>query len=262
MDARKLALRMHELAYWQEIQEESGGERFCFHGAPHGAALVTIDPASVAPAASFNQNRIYLCGTEGGLTRDGLLGLMREFDARGVRRYFVWLSPGPDLGVVREWLRSMSFSQVVWTRYPTMVWDGSSIPASRTQFDIRTVDAAQVSAARAALGDSVMEGYSRTLGKPGFVHYMAFDGQRPIAVGALLRFQDIGYLTYAGTSTEDRKRGAQTALIARRVADARALGCTCIVSQTLTMLRDSWSNLQKAGFREVFESEVYEYARG
>jgi hypothetical protein len=45
------------------------------------------------------------------------------------------------------------------------------------------------------------------------------------------------------------------------VAAAQAMGCTHIVSQTLTMLEDSFANLQRCGFREVYEQEVFEHVR-
>jgi hypothetical protein len=90
---------------------------------------------------------------------------------------------------------------------------------------------------------------------------VAYDGARPIAAAALARFEEIGYLTYAGTVEKDRGRGAQSALIAHRVAVAKALGCEHIMSQTLTMLEHSHANLQRAGFREVYEQEVYEFNR-
>ena len=55
---------------------------------------------------------------------------------------------------------------------------------------------------------------------------MAFDGARPVAIGALAVFEGVGYLTAAATAEADRKRGAQSALIAARIDRARALGCT------------------------------------
>jgi hypothetical protein len=47
-----------------------------------------------------------------------------------------------------------------------------------------------------------------------------------------------------------------------RIEKAQELGCTLIVSQTLTMLKDSYANLQRVGFEEVYEQEVYECAAG
>jgi len=253
---------MHALTAWLGLQEGEQAQRFSFDRPPHGLALVTLDASSTAPAASFNANRILLCGAEGGLTQEGLLELLQLFEASGVRHLFAWLSPGPDADNVREWLRALSFTQIPWTRYPTLTWQGAATPVDTSPFEIRRVGPEDLARARPALGDTVMDGYSRTIGKPGFSHYMAFDASRPIAVAALAQFDEIGYLTYAGTAADHRRRGAQSALISRRVADARALGCTQIVSQTLTMLRDSFANLQRAGFREVYEQEVYEYSRG
>jgi hypothetical protein len=46
-------------------------------------------------------------------------------------------------------------------------------------------------------------------------------------------------------------------LIASRVQKARELGCTQIYSETLSKLRDSLSNLNRAGFREIYNKAVY-----
>ena len=258
MNTHALARRLLDLNWWLEGQEELATERLEFERAPQGRARVALDPWSNAAAASMNRNRICLCGNEGGLTKDGLAALAELFAARGIARFFVWLSPGPAGDEVREWLLSMSFTRVKWTRYPTLLLAEPPLPPRRSPFEIRRTSAEEIAAARGALGEALMDGYVRTLGKPGLFHYLALDDGRPIAVAALAHFQDLGYLTYAGTVESARRRGAQSALIAHRVAAARALGCKMIVSQTLTMLEDSFANLERAGFREVFEQEAYE----
>jgi GNAT superfamily N-acetyltransferase len=252
---------MRELGVWLEEQEGLVAEREAFSAPPFGCASISLDPRSVSPAASFNHNRICVGGTDGGLTREGLDELLGRFAQRGVRRCFVWLSPGPGIAQVREWLAAAACKRVSWTRYPTMMLTEPA-PARPHDFDVRTVGVADFAAAKTALGESVFEGYARTLGKPGFQHFIARDGERPIACAALVKFGDIGYLTYAGTVESDRGRGAQSALIAHRVAAARAMGCEHIVSQTLTLLEHSFANLRRAGFREVYEQEVYEFASG
>lgn len=63
----------------------------------------------------------------------------------------------------------------------------------------------------------------------------------------------------AATRESDRRRGAQQALIARRVERAEQLGCSMLVSETLYMLEPSLRNLQRAGFEEVYQKEVYEW---
>jgi hypothetical protein len=261
-DVLGLAARMRELEVWLQGQEGLGSEYEAFSGPPFGNASISLDPGSVSPAASLNHNRICLCGTAGGLTREGFDALLDRFASRGVGRFFVWLSPGPGIEQAREWLAVPAFKRVPWTRYPTMILKEPPAPARPHGFDIRTVGIAAFAAAKTALGKSVFDGYARTLGKPGFRHFIAWDGARPIACAALVTFGDIGYLTYAGTIETVRGRGAQSALIAHRVAAAREQGCKHIVSQTLTMLEHSFSNLRRAGFREIYEQEVYEFNSG
>ena len=43
------------------------------------------------------------------------------------------------------------------------------------------------------------------------------------------------------------------------MAQAEQLGCAILVSETLHMLEHSYRNLQRAGFVEVYEKEVYEW---
>jgi GNAT superfamily N-acetyltransferase len=69
----------------------------------------------------------------------------------------------------------------------------------------------------------------------------------------------MGYLMAARTAETHRKRGAQQALIAKRVERAEQIGCSILVSETLTMLEHSLRNLQRAGFQEIYDKEVYEW---
>jgi ribosomal protein S18 acetylase RimI-like enzyme len=90
--------------------------------------------------------------------------------------------------------------------------------------------------------------------------YLALDGETPVATGALFLSQSevglIGQLTFAGTLPEYRRRGAQSALIARRVKDARAAGARWIVCETDEELPDrpnpSTRNLIRLGFPVAF----------
>lgn len=259
MDTAALALKLRRLNSWIELHEERATlEVHRLATGPYGRAEITIDATATSPAASLNRNRIYLCGVGNGLTQSGLQTLVAEFEFRHIERCFVWLSPGPDMDIVRGWLSALGFSRVKWTRYPTLLHSSAAPQSQFSALEIRQVSIDEIALARPLLGEAMMEGYCKTAGKQGFHHYMAYDNGQPIAAAALVVFEGIGYLTYAGTIASARRRGAQTALILRRIDDARGLGCTHIVSQTLTMLRESFANLQRCGFREVYEQEVYE----
>jgi GNAT superfamily N-acetyltransferase len=264
MDKISLSLKLKRFIPWlddrcQPDGQQEGLVRKQFHGAPFGGAYVTVDPNRQGTAASANLNRIYLCGTEAGLQPDGLDRLIELFAAAGVKRFFVWLSPGPDMDVVRGWLKARGLTRVRWTGYPTLCRIGHAPVPFKTDFEIREVSAAEIEAARDQLGDTPWLDYTGAAGKRGFFHYMAFDGDGPVAIAALCLFEDLGYLMAARTAEAHRKRGAQQALIAKRLERAEQIGCSILVSETLTMLEHSLRNLQRAGFQEVYEKEVYEW---
>jgi GNAT superfamily N-acetyltransferase len=264
VDKIALSLKLKRFMPWLDDRCQPDGQpaglvRKQFNGGPFGGAYVSVDPDRQGAAASANLNRIYLCGTEAGLRPDGLDGLIELFAAAGVKRFFVWLSPGPDMDVVRGWLTERGITRVRWTGYPTLCRSGHSPVLFKTDFEIREVSAAEIEAARDQLGDTPRPDYTGAAGKQGFFHYMAFDGNRPVAIAALCLFEDLGYLMAAATAETHRKRGAQQALIAKRVERAEQIGCSILVSETLTMLEHSLRNLQRAGFHEVYDKEVYEW---
>jgi GNAT superfamily N-acetyltransferase len=226
---------------------------------PFADAYVTIDREHQSPYASANLNRVHLCGAEPGMGADGAKRLIDFFAGRGVQRFFVWLTPGPDMDKARGLLDQAGFSRLRWTGYPTLCRERHTPVHFKTDLDIRQVGLEEIAASREPLGETLWPQYVASAGKDGFFHYMAFDGCRPVAIAALCIFEDIGYLMAAATAEAERRRGAQQALIARRVAQAQQLGCAMLVSETLHMLEHSYRNLQRAGFQEIYDKEVYEW---
>ena len=97
-------------------------------------------------------------------------------------------------------------------------------------------------------------------GREGWHLYLAMYGDRPVATGALFLSEVEGErfaeLNFAGTLPKYRGRGAQSALIVRRVADARALGARWITTETDEDVPDrpnpSCRNLKRLGFPVVY----------
>ncbi len=260
MDEIALALKMKRLAAWLDARCEPDG-LVCrqFSELPFGQCYVTSDPERQGRFASINMNRVYLCGAENGLTSQGIARLIELFASKGVKRFFVWLSPGPRMEAARDWLETEGLSRIRRTGYPTLWRRDGSVAPFRTDLEVREVGLEEVVAAREKLGETMWPGYLRSAGKQGFFHYMAYDGARPVAIAALCVFEDIGYLMAAATAENDRKRGAQQALIARRIARAEQMGASVQVSETLYMIEHSLRNLQRAGFEEAYEKEVFEW---
>jgi hypothetical protein len=94
------------------------------------------------------------------------------------------------------------------------------------------------------------------VGKPGWHHYMAFDGDEPAAAAALFVHEGIGWCGFAATDTRFRKRGAQSALIARRINDACELGCQWLTTETAEDTPEkpnpSYHNMCRMGFETAY----------
>jgi hypothetical protein len=101
----------------------------------------------------------------------------------------------------------------------------------------------------------------RLVGRPGWQHYLAFDGEQPVATGALYVEAGVGYLTFGATLASHRGLGAQGAIIVRRIREAAALGCRWLVSETAEDLPErpfpSYRNMLRAGFRLAYPRPNY-----
>ena len=94
-------------------------------------------------------------------------------------------------------------------------------------------------------------------GMPGFTTYAAFEGNDILAVAAMAVKGELASLCGTATLPEARGRGAQSALMARRLEDANALGVRWIVTETGTETEEdpnpSLHNMRRLGFTELYE---------
>ncbi len=100
-----------------------------------------------------------------------------------------------------------------------------------------------------------------TVGRPGWHHYMAFEDGSAVGTGALHVHDGIGWMGFAATDPQHRKRGAQSSLIAKRLQDALDLGCKMLVVETaqdsLEKPNPSFHNLIRFGFEVAYERPNY-----
>jgi GNAT superfamily N-acetyltransferase len=93
-------------------------------------------------------------------------------------------------------------------------------------------------------------------GAPGWRCFIALVDDVPAASGVLYADGTSAWLGVAFTKEAFRGRGLQSALIAKRIEAARALGVTLLTSETGELVSDhpgsSYRNLRRAGFREAF----------
>ncbi|MEL6346631.1 MAG: GNAT family N-acetyltransferase [Myxococcota bacterium] len=87
-------------------------------------------------------------------------------------------------------------------------------------------------------------------GPPSWRRYLARIDGAPAGEALLVLFGEVAYLAEASTVPRFRRRGVQRALIARRLADARASGAS-VVFGGVEYGDASWSNMRAMGLREA-----------
>jgi hypothetical protein len=97
---------------------------------------------------------------------------------------------------------------------------------------------------------------SAMVGRPHWHHYVARDGGTLVASASMYVREGFAWLGAAGTLASHRSRGAQGALIARRIEDARALGCHTLTAETAPDQPEkpnpSSHNMERAGFQVAY----------
>jgi Acetyltransferase (GNAT) domain len=86
--------------------------------------------------------------------------------------------------------------------------------------------------------------------------YLARVDGVPAAAAVLLAEPPVAYLANASTPEAQRRRGCQTALIRRRLADAAAAGCTraAVIAEWASQ---SHANVTRAGFRGAYTKAIW-----
>lgn len=98
--------------------------------------------------------------------------------------------------------------------------------------------------------------YAAALGVPGWTHYLALVDGHAAGAGAMFCGHGVALFMVVATDPAFRGRGVQRALIARRIDDAMARGCTLAAAETVDD-NASPRNFQRAGFRLVHRRLMY-----
>jgi GNAT superfamily N-acetyltransferase len=166
-----------------------------------------------------------------------------------------WISDshglGPELeklGFVRDY-GWMKFSRGVAPRQAQ-----SDLHVVRIDAD-RADDFARVVVGGYEMPEWLHEMNARVVGRPGWSCYVAYDRDNPAGAGALFVHEGVGWLGFGATLPDYRGRGAQSAILAARIEDARKQGCRTVVTETGEIEQgrpsNSYRNILRAGFREA-----------
>lgn len=198
---------------------------------------------------------------------DALLSEVNAFfrDA-GVRRWLI--DCGPDAMIVGGPETLARQGGVLKTPTVKLVGEPGNVAAASTGgLSVREVDRDFAKTFRSIVGEAfglpefVKPDLDSAIGSRGWHYYMAFDGERPIAGAAMFVQNGGAWFGVAGTAADARNRGAQTALLARRLTDAKSLGCSWVTAETspdsLEHSNPSYRNMLRAGLRVAYLRDKY-----
>jgi GNAT superfamily N-acetyltransferase len=223
----------------------------------------TVLTAGLVDVLGFN--RVVGLGIGTAATEAVFEAIIAHYDEAAVPRFFMQLSPAATPAAVFEWIGQCRLRHYNnWVKLFRPIGDP---PAATTDLRIERVGLEHAGAIADLLvrafdwPDAVRPWMTRIVGRPGWHHYLAFNGDTPAATAALHVTGRYGYLGPAATHPDFRQRGAQSALIARRLRDAADLDCEMLISETAEDRPDdpspSFRNMQRAGFQIAYVRPNY-----
>jgi hypothetical protein len=210
-------------------------------------------------------NRLVGCGVERPARRDDMLAVIARLRGAGVKNFGVQLAPAAQPLELPAWLGDAGLTRRDrWAK----VYRGADPAAPvATDLEIRPVERseaatfAHVVAAGFGMPPVLRSWIAAAVGRPNWRHYLAWDGATPVAGAALFMYGDAGWLGVASTLPPARRRGAQGALMARRIEDGGALGCRWFVTETgedtPARPNPSYRNMVRAGFTLAYHRDNF-----
>ena len=214
-------------------------------------------------------NRLVGLGLGSSPSDAALAEALKAMDQTGSPRCFVPVAPtaaSDGLGPRLETLGLRHYNN--WMRLRRTLDDlPRRADSSPTSLEVRRIDSAHAD----VFGRLVATAFdfppaiaplpSQTIGRPHWHHYLAFEEDTPIASGAMYLAGSAAWFSFAATDAAYRKRGAQQALIVRRLHDAADAGCKWVSVETAedTVTRDapSFRNLRRLGFEVAYKRPNY-----
>ena len=184
-----------------------------------------------------------------------------RFKEIGVRNALVQIAPGPYAAICERRAVALGLGRFKrdWAKFRRDARPAEA-RAGAPPVELVTPENAQAFAETALAGFRMppqLGGWLAALpGAPGWRCYLALEDGRPIGAGALHLQGDTGWLGIGATRPDARGRGAQSALLARRIADGASLGARTFVTETGVPLPGeagpSYANIQRAGFEIAY----------
>jgi ribosomal protein S18 acetylase RimI-like enzyme len=253
----RVKIELNEWLYWQVLYQQSGTAAVTDPTQPYFiGAIPEVDILAY--------NRVIGLGLEEPATQSHIRHIMRFFSGVGVTRFFVQVSP---FAKPVDLIQTLERHGLTYYNNWAKLYRKADAPIPSPQTDLTVIEIDQNYAdlfgeivirpfGWDSYKDILSHLFSKTVGQPGYRHYFALDGETPVAAASLYVNRDSASLAMAATLEGYQGRGAQSALLTRRIQDAREMGCRHLFSETAedTPNNDSPSfrNLRRYGFKLAY----------
>jgi hypothetical protein len=234
-----------------EIKEVVSADRM-----PIGSGWAVMTPT--VDILAFN--RVIAVGVGEPADDTRLDGIVETFREGGIPRFFFQLAPQAGPQDLAERLAARGFE--LYNNWVKLYRTVDNPPKIETDLRIEQIGREQAELFANVLCHAfewpakLRPMIGSLVGEPGWVHYLAFDGDRPAATAAMYVREEWCWIDFASTAVEYRGRRAQSALIARRLRDAAELGCRHVIVETAEDRPDkpaiSCRNVQRLGFQIAY----------
>jgi len=225
-------------------------------------AVTCLSCRGIEPPAVFR--RAVRVGVGPTISEPVLDEVLAHMDTRG-QRYVISIAPQSQPPTLASWLEKRGFTRgYAWMKFCRPC---TGAPQAAGDLEVRVLGAkhggefGRIVAAGFGLPPSAVPWAGALAGRPNWVCVMAFDAGAPVAAGAAYVAGKYAWLGLGATLDSHRRRGAQNALIAVRLAEAAARGARVAVTETGERLPDkpsaSYRNILRAGFEEAYLRQNY-----
>jgi GNAT superfamily N-acetyltransferase len=253
-----------EAEAWAQMHEAWAREvpgATCVHRWGRAASLVTPSVDAVAV------NRVIGLGCDEALDREQLTAVRDFYRANGRTPWFLEWSPEAQLaeedlleaagGRIRD-RQAKLFARLADTRLPT---ETGLIEVVRVSRDTGSTFRDLVGPIL-GVPEAGRAGIVAAIGQPGWYYYLALADGQAVAGAAMFSDGKGAWFGLSATVPAHRNAGAQTALLSRRIRDARAMGCHWVSAETHPTSAErnpSLRNMARAGMQVLYLRPWYRF---
>jgi hypothetical protein len=185
----------------------------------------------------------------------------------GCKNYMAQLSPLAQPSQLPEWLERRGF--VRKSNWAKVYRGDEPVPIAPTDLRVERIGKkqaptfAEVALTAFEMPFELSPFMIGNVEKPGWQHYLAFDGEQAVSAAAMFVSGEVAWLGYGSTLPTHRRRGGQSALFALRIQDGLKLGCKAFVTETGEDSPEhpnpSYHNMLHSGFKLAYLRPNYHY---